>query len=57
MENLATILVGALVLVVVSLLIASISRDKKQGKSSCGSCGSGCAGCSMSGSCHGGSKT
>ena len=49
LENLGTIIVSALVLLVAALAILVIRRDKKLGKSSC--CGA-CAGCPMSGSCH-----
>ena len=48
-ENLATILIGAAVLTVVSLIIASLIRNKRKGKSSCG-CG--CGDCPMGGACH-----
>lgn len=49
MENMATIIIGAILVVVVAAIIAGIVREKKKGKSSCG-CG--CAGCAMNGSCH-----
>ena len=42
--NLATILIGLLVLGLAALAVRSIWRDKKQGKS-CGSCGGNCSGC------------
>ena len=47
--NLATILICAALIAVVTLIILGMIRDKKKGKSSCG-CN--CAGCAMSGSCH-----
>lgn len=49
MENMATIIIGAILVVVVAAIIAGIVREKKKGKSSCG-CG--CAGCAMNGTCH-----
>ncbi len=48
-ENLATILISAVLLLVVVLIIRKLVKDKKKGKSSCG-CN--CAHCAMSGSCH-----
>lgn len=48
-ENLPTIMICAILIAVVIAIIASMVRDKKKGKSSCG-CG--CANCAMSGSCH-----
>ncbi len=45
----ATILISLVLLAIVGLAIASIIRDKKQGKSSCGG---NCGHCPMSGSCH-----
>lgn len=48
-ENIATILICAVLLVIVAAVIAGIVRDKKNGKSSCG-CG--CANCPMSGECN-----
>lgn len=50
--NLATILIGLVVLALVLLAARSIWRDKKQGKS-CGSCPGGCSGCS---GCSAGSR-
>lgn len=49
MENMATILVSAVLIIIVAAVIVSMVRGKKQGKSSCG-CG--CAGCAMNGTCH-----
>ncbi len=48
-ENLATILVCAVLAGVVALIIGYLVRQKKQGKASCG-CN--CASCAMRGSCH-----
>lgn len=48
-ENLATILISALVLLAAALAILKIRRDKK--KSPCGSCCSGCSGCPRSEDC------
>lgn len=49
MENIATIIISAALVIVVAVSIASMVRSKKKGKSSCG-CG--CAGCAMNGACH-----
>lgn len=49
-ENLATILICAVLLAIVIGIIAGLLRKKKQGISSCG-CG--CSNCPMNGSCHG----
>lgn len=48
-ENIATIIVGFIVLAVLVALVIRMIRNKKRGKTSC-SCG--CSGCPMSGSCH-----
>lgn len=45
--NLATILICAVLIAVVALLIYSLIRDKKKGKSCC----SGCSGCVHGSSC------
>ena len=47
--NIGTILTSLILLAVVGLIIRSLLRQKKQGKSSCG-CN--CAHCAMHGSCH-----
>ena len=47
-ENIATIIICAVLIAVVSAIIVSMIKNKKKGKSSCG-CG--CADCPMSGSC------
>ena len=51
--NIGTILIGLVVLDIVIGIVASLRRDKKQGKLSCGgSCGS-CSHCSgHCGGCH-----
>lgn len=47
--NIGTILISLLLLTAVALIIRSMMRDKKQGKSSCGG---NCAGCAACGACH-----
>ena len=47
--NIGTILISLLLLAAVALIIRSMMRDKKQGKSSCGG---NCADCAACGSCH-----
>ena len=47
--NLPTILIIAGLILFFGLLVYSLVRDKKKGKSSC--CG-GCSGCPMAGKCH-----
>lgn len=49
MENLATIIISAILLIIVAAIIVGMVRSKRKGKSSCG-CG--CAGCAMNGACH-----
>lgn len=51
-ENMATILISGVLLLIVVAIVFFMVRNKKKGKSSCGSCGNACGGCSMSGSCH-----
>lgn len=48
-EDLSTIVISAVLLLVVIAIIKSMVRDKKQGKSSCGA---NCAHCAMGGTCH-----
>lgn len=48
-ENIGTISICALLVVMVVAILLSLRRDKKRGKSSCG--GS-CAHCAMNGACH-----
>ena len=47
--NIASIIICAALIVIVALLIYSMIRNKKKGRSSC-SCG--CSGCAMNGVCH-----
>lgn len=49
MENMATIMISVVLIMMVAAAIVSMVRSKKKGKTSCG-CG--CAGCVMNGSCH-----
>ena len=55
-ENIGSIVVGLILLVVVALIVRRLILDKKAGKhlcgGSCGSCGGGCSGCPMQGKCH-----
>ena len=46
--NIGTIVICAIIVAIVVLLVWSLIRDKKKGKTCCG----GCSGCSMSGVCH-----
>ena len=48
-QNIGTILICTVLIAFFALLIWSLVRDRKKGKSSC--CG-GCAGCAMAGHCH-----
>ncbi len=50
-ENIATIIISAIILTAVALIIAKMVRDKKNGKT-CSSCGCGCEGCPIAPSCH-----
>ena len=47
--NLSTILITLVLIAIVVLIIRSLIRQKKQGKSSWGA---GCAHCAMHGQCH-----
>ena len=47
--NLGTILISLGLLVIVSLIVVYLLRQKKAGKSSCGA---NCAHCAMHGQCH-----
>lgn len=49
-ENIGTIIVSIILILIVASVIIKMVRDKKKGKSSCG-CG--CSSCAMSGACHG----
>ena len=48
-ENIGTIGVSLVLILIVAMIIRSMIRDKKRGKSSCG-CK--CSHCPMSASCH-----
>ena len=48
-DNLSTIIVSLVLILIVAASIRKLVRDKKKGKSSCG-CN--CAHCAMAGSCH-----
>ena len=54
-SNLATVVIGLILLVVVVLIVWKLLKDRKAGKhicgGSCGSCGGGCSGCPMHGQC------
>ena len=52
-KNIATIIICLVLAVIVALIIFSLVKNKKKGKSSCG-CN--CAHCAMAGQCHGGAK-
>lgn len=49
--NPGTFAVSAVLVIIVGLIIYTMIKDKKSGKSSC-SCGGSCSGCGMAGSCH-----
>ena len=48
-KYLPTVLICAALVVVVGLIVFSLIRDKRRGKSSCGG---NCAHCAMAGACH-----
>jgi len=48
-DNLGTIVISAVLVLIVALIIVKMVRDKRKGKSSCG-CG--CSNCAMRGACH-----
>ena len=48
-SNLAPILVALVLLIVITLTLLSLSKDKKAGKHICGGT---CGNCPMAGSCH-----
>ena len=52
-DNIATILICAALIAVVTLIIMKLVKDKKAGISSCGN---NCAHCAMAASCHAGSN-
>ena len=47
--NIATIIICAILLLIVTKIVVGLIKDRKAGKSSCG-CG--CSDCPMSGECH-----
>lgn len=49
MENLSTIIVAAIIILIVAAIVFKGIRNKKQGRCSCG-CG--CSGCGMSDVCN-----
>ncbi len=53
MENMATIIISAVLVLVVAAIIVSMVRSKRKGKSSCGcaNCPAGSS-CAMNGACH-----
>ncbi len=52
-ENLATIIVAAIVFAVLALVVVKMIRDKKRGK---GGCSCGCGGCPHASACLSSSK-
>ena len=48
-DNIATVIICAVLIAVVAAIIVGMAKNRKKGKSSCG-CG--CAGCPMNGSCR-----
>ena len=50
-NNLGTIIICAVLIAIVTAIIISMVKKKKQGKSMVCSCGN-CKSCPMSGSCH-----
>ena len=48
-ENIATIIISAVLVAIVAAVIVGMVRNRKKGKSACG-CG--CSHCSMNGACH-----
>ena len=51
-QNLATIVVCAVLLLVTVLIVAKLVRDRKQGKGSCGANCAGCAHCALREMCE-----
>lgn len=56
MENMGTIVVLAILIVIVGAIAAKMIRDKKNGVHSCGCGCDGCGACGAAGNCHGGKK-
>lgn len=50
-NNLATIIIGIILLCVVTAIIVTMRKNKKAGKA-CSGCSCGCSGCSQASSCH-----
>ncbi len=48
-ENIATIIISAVLVAIVAAVIVGMGRNRKKGKSACG-CG--CSHCLMNGACH-----
>ncbi len=53
-NNIGTILTGAVLLIIVALVLRTMIGDKKTGK---GGCGGSCGGCSNACACHGSVKS
>ncbi|MBQ9910950.1 MAG: FeoB-associated Cys-rich membrane protein [Lachnospiraceae bacterium] len=53
-NNLGTLIVAAVLVILVALVVVKMIRDKKKGKTSCG-CG--CEHCAMASKCHQANKT
>ncbi len=49
-QNIATIIISLILLVIVAAIVIKLVKDKKKGKSV--TCGNNCAHCAMAGSCH-----
>ena len=52
-ENIGTILITLALITLVALIVKTMAKDRKKGKTSCG-CN--CAHCAMHGTCHEASK-
>lgn len=50
-QNIGSVCIGAMLLILIGFVVYQMRKDKKAGKSACGSS---CASCPMSGKCHGG---
>lgn len=48
-ENMATIIISVVLIIMVAAVITGMVRNRRKRKTSCG-CG--CAGCAMNGACH-----
>ncbi len=48
-ENMATLIIAAVLIAAVISILVKMAKDRRQGKSSCG-CG--CSSCAMKDSCH-----